>query len=430
MRTAHGKRAVIIGGGFAGLWAARRLAKDRNLDVILVDRNNYHTFPPLLYQVAAAELESESIAYPLRGIFRNFPNVSVVMAEVTGLDTGQKTVKTDQGDFLYDTLLIAAGSRTGFFGTPGAREHAFTLKTLEDAVCIRNHLLGCFERAAVHIAGGPAKGDPLLHVVVVGGGPTGVEYAGALSELFHTPLRRDFPEFPEQAASVTLLDAADGLLHGFPEPLRYYAQERLRQMDVRVLTGVLVTTVDKGGVTLQDGERINAATVVWSAGVRGNDLAGALGLPLGPGGRIQVMQTLEVEDFPGIFAAGDIALVKGQEHLPMVAPVAIQQGRHAGENMEACLKKIRRNPFSYHDKGTMATIGRKSAVAVLGKWRFRGFTAWVVWLSVHLAFLIGFRNRILVLLNWAWDYLFSERSVRLILPRTIPSLRKQEDGET
>ncbi len=418
MRDTTGKKArvAIIGAGFAGLWAARRLAKARGVDVVLIDRNNYHTFLPLLYQVAAAELEPEEIAYPLRGVFRGSPNVSIAMAEVRGLDPVRRVVLTEGPEIPYDHLILAPGSLTAFFGVAGAEEHAFTLKSLEDAVRLRNHLLACFERAA--LGGEYAQNPGLLTITVVGGGPTGVEYAGALAELIRGPLAKDFPELGHNKPRVLLLDSGDGVLHGFPEELRAYARERLQHMGVEVHSGQAVTEVAERSVTFADGNVLPTCTVVWTAGVRGHDVAASMGLPLGRSGRVDVLPSLQVAAYPEIHVAGDLSLPDGQNP-PMLAPNATQQGRHAAENILRILRGEAAQAFNYYDKGSMVTIGRQAAVVKLGKYSFSGFIAWVLWLFVHLAYLIGFRNRVFVLINWAWDYLFAERAVRLILPRTV-----------
>ena len=417
----QGKHKVaIIGAGFAGLWAARRLAKERDVEVTVIDRNNYHTFLPLLYQVAAAELEPEEIAYPLRGVFRNAPNVSAVMAEVRGIDPERRVVLTEGPEVPYDQLIVAAGSLTTFFGVPGAEEYSYTLKTLEDAVLLRNHLLTCFERAAM---GGEYADDPgLLTIVVVGGGPTGVEYAGALAELIRGPLAKDFPELGHKIPRVVLVDSDDGVLRGFPKKLREYARRRLEHMGVELQSDRAVKEVSARAVHLADGTVLPSCTVVWTAGVRGHDVAAAMGLPIGRSGRVEVLPSLQVAAHPEIHVAGDLALPEGQNP-PMLAPNATQQGRHAAENILRLLRGEAAQSFSYFDKGSMVTIGRQAAVVQFGKFNFSGFVAWVFWLFVHLAYLIGFRNRIFVLINWGWDYLLAERAVRLILPRTISATK-------
>ncbi len=397
-RGAGRPRVVIVGGGFGGLWAARRLARSGRVDVVLVDRNNYHTFLPLLYQVAAAEIEPEQIAYPLRGVFRKQQRVSVALADVRGVDAARRVLHTDGPDLPYDHLILAPGSLTSFFGVPGAAENAYTLKSLEDAVRLRNHILACFERAS--LTEDPDRRAALLTFTVVGGGPTGVEFAGALAELVRTPLARDFPELAGRTPPrIVLLEAADGLLTGFPEQLRTYARDRLALMGVEVRTKAGVAEVDPTSVRLGDGMRIATCTVAWTAGVR-----------------VPVLPTLQVDGHPEIHVVGDLSLPEGQNP-PMIAPNATQQGRHAAANVLRLLKGGRAKPFRYRDKGAMATIGRQAAVVRLGRFAFSGLWAWVLWLFVHLAYLIGFRNRLFVLVNWAWDYLFFERSVRLILPR-------------
>ena len=431
------QRIVIIGAGFGGLWAARRLAGMRMrtgpglwggkkpLDITLIDRNNYHTFLPLLYQVAAAELEPTQIAYPIRGVFRKRPTVKTVLAEVTGVDTAARIVKTDGLEYPYDYLILSPGSQTAFYGVPGAEKHAFTLKTLEDAVFLRNRLLSCFEMAA--LMSPEERPEGMLRTIVVGAGPTGVEYAGALAELLRAPVAKDFPELadPKLTAKkgrkdatpeVLLVDGSPLPLPGLPDELREYTMKRLEKMGVSLCFGSAVASVDAGGITLQNGESIRAGTVVWNAGIRGHHLGADMGLPIGRGGRVEVQPTLQVVSHPEIQVIGDIALPDGYAP-PPVAPAAIQQGEHAARNIERMIKGDAAESFTYRDKGTMVTIGRSAAVAKIGDYSFTGLPAWVLWLVVHLAFLIGFRNRIFVMITWAWDYFFSDKAVRVILPR-------------
>ncbi len=418
-------RVVIVGAGFAGLSAAKRLARIKELEILLLDCNNYHTFQPLLYQVAAAELDSEEIANPLRGLFRRYPRISLAMLEVLGADFEKRLLHTNGPDIEYDYLILSTGSVSNFFGIPGAEENTFPLKSLEEAVHLRNHILRCFEQAALSPETAP---DGLTHLVVVGGGPAGVEYAGALAELIRTPLSRDFSEMPPGFARVTLVDAVDEILVGFPPRLRAYAHKRLERMGVTVRTGAQVKEVRDNAVVLGDGTILPSKTVIWTAGVRGSDLAPALNLPLGRGGRVAVSPTLQLPEHPEIYVAGDLSLPEGM-NLPMVAPNAIQQGLCAAENILRHLRKEEPKPFAYHDKGSLATIGRNAAVARLGRFEFSGIIAWILWLGVHLTYLVGFHNRIMVLIDWAWDYLFFERSVRLILPRKSALkdiLRKEE----
>ncbi len=407
-------RVVIIGAGFGGLWAVRGLAQSA-LDVVLVERHNYHTFPALLYQVAAAELAPGDIAYPVRSILQSVPNARFVMGHVRRVDTERRVVETDALAISYDFLVLATGSETHFFGVPGALEHAFPLKTLSDAIALRNHTLGCFERA-VHEADVERR-QQLLTFTIVGGGPTAVEYAGALSELIHGPLAKDYPTLDVRKVRVLLVEAQDHLLPALPGTLGSYAMSRLRQMGVDVRVRSTVSRITPEMVYLQEGEPIATATAVWTAGVRAAPQAGAWGLPTVRGGRVQVLPTLQVPGHDEVYAVGDLAyLEEGNHALPMVAPVAIQQGVMAAKNITRQMSGLEPLPFQYRDRGTMATIGRNAAAAHVGNRAFTGFPAWLLWLGVHLFNLIGFRNRVLVLINWAWDYLLRERPVRLIVP--------------
>jgi NADH dehydrogenase len=411
-------RVVIVGAGFGGLWAARALAGG-DFDVRLVDRNNYHTFLPLLYQVGAAELEAEGIARPVRGVVRRWAGVRFVLAEARQIDVERRLLLTDGPLLPYDYLVVATGSVTHFFGVPGAAEHAFELKSLRQGVALRSHILGCFEEAA--LTPEAAARRRLLNFVIVGGGATGVEFAGALAELVQRPLRRDYPELDFGEVRVTLLEAGPSLLPYFPPRLSDYAAARLRRMGVEVRLAAPVAEVSADGALLPDGELIPSASVVWTAGVRGDPLAAALGLPVEKDGRVPVLPTLQVAGHPEIYVIGDLARAEeGGRPLPMVAPAATQEGTAASANIRRQHAGAPTLPFRYRDKGTMVTIGRHAAVAQIGRWSSTGLLAWWLWLAVHFAKLIGFRNRLLVLLNWAWDYLFFERAVRLIVPRLGP----------
>lgn len=407
-------RVVIVGGGFGGLWAARALAH-APAEVVLVDRNNYHTFLPLLYQVAAAELNPAEIAQPIRHLLRRAPNARFVMAEVMGIDFGCQVVETDGPSLSYDYLILAMGSRAHFFGVAGADAHAFPLKTMEQAIILRNHILCCFERASHEPA--PDRQRRQRTFTIVGGGPTGVEFAGALAELIHGPLLKDYPDLRQGETQVLLLEAADSLLPGLPERLRAYADRRLRRMGVQVQLQTTVREIAPESVRLSDGTLIPTETVVWTAGVRGEVPAQSWGLPTSPGGRVAVLPTLQLPTDSQVYVVGDLAHVEEEgRSLPMVAPVATQQGVMAAQNIERQMAGQEPRAFGYRDRGTMATIGRNAAVAHLAGRDFTGFIAWVIWLAVHLYQLIGFRNRLMVLISWAWDYLFYERAVRLILP--------------
>ncbi len=407
-------KVVIVGAGFAGLSAARRLARAR-ADVLILDRNNYHTFSPLLYQVAAAELEPEDIIYPVRSTLRGKKHLRLLMDEVTGVDSENRLVKTLNHAFPYDYLVLSLGSKSSYFGVEGASENTLQLKTLEDAIAIRNHILYRFERALCETD--PEKRKRMLTFAVIGGGPTGVEFTGALAELIRGPLSRDYPALDFKEVRLLLLEASDHLLPGLPEPLQLYAKDRLQKMGVDVRMGAMVTRITPGSVFLRGGTVIQLETVIWTAGVQAAPTAGMAVLPILPNGQVDVLPTLQVPGHPEIYVIGDLAHheEKGQP-VGMVATVAVQEGELAARNI---LRQIRAQapvPFHYQDLGTLAVIGRNAAaVHLLGR-NFTGFFAWLIWLSVHIYRLIGFRNRLLVLVNWAWDYLFFERGVRLIVP--------------
>ncbi|MDA1188855.1 MAG: NAD(P)/FAD-dependent oxidoreductase [Chloroflexi bacterium] len=406
-------RVVIVGAGFGGLWAARELA-GALVDVTLIDRHNYHTFFPLLYQVAAAELEPEDIAHPVRTILRGKKNVRFLMAEVTGVDLEAKVVKTSLGDEPYDYLVLATGSRPHFFGVKGAEEHALRLRALEEGVCIRNHILTRFEHAA---ALPPEQRAAELHFAIVGGGPTGVEFAGALAELVYGPLKKDFPSLDFGEVSITVIEASDGLLTMLVPKLRAYALRRLKRMGVDVRLKAAVESITADGVHLKDGEFIAARTVVWTAGVGGHPDLKTWGLPVVRGGRVAVKPTLQLSEHAEVYVVGDSAyLEQDGVPLPMVAPTATQQGVAAARNIRRQIAGEQPKPFRYRDLGTLAVIGRNSAAAEVFGRSFSGIVAWFIWLVYHLYALIGFRNRLVVLTSWAWDYLFLERVVRLVLP--------------
>jgi NADH dehydrogenase len=407
-------RVVVIGAGFAGLWAIQKL-RNEPVDLVLIDRNNYHTFLPLLYQVAASELGPTDIAYPVRSILRKARNMSFHLGAVRNVDLDARVVSTDSEVFPYDHLIVAMGATTHWFGVEGAAEHAFPLRTMEEAVPLRVHLLGRFEEAASEPD--PERRKRLLTFTVVGGGPTGVEFSGALAELIHGPLDRDFPNLDMSEVRIILLEAMDRVLQGMPDRLSTYARDRLERRGVEVRFGARVARVEPHAVVLAGGEVIESDSVVWTAGVRGAPGPEAWGLPMAPGARVRVGPTLEVPGRPGVWCAGDLAWFEHKgEALPGVAPVALQQGTLVAKNILARLRGAEPRAFVYRDPGMLAVIGRNAAVAHLGGRSFTGLPAWAVWLVVHVAKLIGFRNRILVLVNWAWNYVFFDRAARLILP--------------
>ncbi|MCM2359049.1 MAG: NAD(P)/FAD-dependent oxidoreductase [Geobacteraceae bacterium] len=406
------KRVVIVGVGFAGLRAARALA-GKGMEVLLFDRQNYHLFQPLLYQVATASLEQESIAYPIRALVRRWEGVSFRLAEVCGADFCKRRLFI-AGDVIdYDYLVLAAGSVTNFFGMESIERHAYDLKKLDHAVELRNQVLGSFERAARERD--PVRRRALLTFVIVGGGPTGVEFAGALAELARFVLTKDYPELGVTEPRILLVEATDRLLAALPVELQRYALEKLKRMGVEVLLSTRVSGAEPERVHLQDGSQIPAHTLFWSAGVCVAPLADVLAVPRAPGGRVPVEPDLTLAEHPEVFVVGDLAyLAQDGAALPMVASVAMQQGDYAGRAILARYLGKPLPPFRYRDKGAMATIGRSAAVATVYGRNFSGYLAWIVWLGLHLYYLIGFRNRLLVLLNWAYYYILYERQVRLI----------------
>lgn len=416
-------RVVIIGAGFGGLSLARQLRK-APVEVILVDKNNYHTFQPLLYQVATAGLEAEEIAHAVRGIFHKQSNFDFHLGEVTGIDWARKDVLMLDGSTLsFDYLVLAAGATTNFFGVDGAEMHGFGLKNLSEAVNLRSHVIALFEEAnrkSTPVASGTGSPDlSSLNIVVVGGGPTGVEMAGALCELFQKVLKKDFPNLPVEHAQVYLVEASPKLLNAYHPKLQPYAVEQLERRGVKVLLDTQVVRVTSDAVHLNNGETISTKTMIWAAGVRANPLAERLGLPTTRGGRVTVANDLSIPGFDQVYAVGDIAASKNAADQvdPQLAPVAMQGGQHVARQIMLHLAGKEPTAFQYKSRGIMATIGRNAAVSQLDIGiRNTGFIAWVMWLVLHLMQLVGFRNRLNVLLNWAWNYFTYDRSARLIMP--------------
>lgn len=412
-------RVVVVGAGFGGLTAAKGFRRSP-VDVTVLDANNFHTFQPLLYQVATAGLDADDVAYAVRGVFRRQRNVEVHMARVTGIDLDAKALTIDRAGVTdtvdYDSLVLAAGAISTTYGVPGVEEHAVPLKTLDDALRLRLKILERFEQAS---------SDPSLiqegklNVVVCGGGPTGVELAGATMELFTKVLAKDFPTLNVRAVRVVLVEAAPRLLGTFTEKSGERARRTLTRRGVEVRVGVGVDKIVEGAVHLADGSVIPAGTVAWTAGVRANPLAESMGLELTKGGRIVVNPDLSVPGHPDVFVVGDIAASParpdGDGLLPQVAQPAIQGGRHAARQIIRRLDGLATEPFRYHDKGSMATIGRSDAIAEFPNgWRLQGFIGWLAWLGLHLLYLIGFRNRANVLVNWAWNYITYDRGSRIV----------------
>jgi len=403
---------VIVGGGFGGLYAARALA-GRPVRVTLLDRRNHHLFQPLLYQVATAALNPSDIAVPLRSILRRSTNVTVLLANVERVDLTSRRVALDRGEIGYDALVLAAGASHSYFGHDEWEVLAPGLKTLEDALEIRRRVLLAYEAAERESDG--AEQQALLTFVVIGGGPTGVELAGALGEISRRTISRDFRVIDPTKARIVLLEGAPRILTTFPESLSLSAQDALRRIGVEVRTKAIVTRVTADAVWL-GGEQIRARTVLWAAGVAAAPLTRNLDAPLDRSGRVLVEPDLSIPGHPETFAIGDMCAFLHQTGAPLpgVAPVAIQQGRAVADNVLRRLRGEPTRPFRYRDKGSMATIGRAAAVAVVGRLKLSGLPAWLAWLLVHIVFLIGFRNRLLVLFEWAWAYLTWHRGARLI----------------
>jgi NADH dehydrogenase len=414
-------RVVIIGGGFGGLFAAKALAR-APVSVTVVDRRNHHVFQPLLYQVATAGLSPGDIASPIRWILRRQRNVTVLLGEARAIDVAGKRIDLDIGERAYDYLIVATGATHAYFSHDEWQEHAPGLKTLDDALLVRRRVLLAFERAEA--TADPAARRRWLTFVVVGGGPTGVELAGALGEIRRHALAHEFRSIDPESARVLLLEAGPGILTAFPEDLREHARRALGDLGVEVRTGAAVTKIEANAVWIGD-ERIAAGAILWAAGVAASPLGRSLGAPLDPAGRVRVRPDLTIPGRDEVYVIGDLAHCPGADGrpLPGVAPVAMQQARHAAMNILRTVQGLPRVPFAYRGLGNLATIGRHQAVADFGRVRFRGWSAWVLWLFVHILKLTGFRNRLVVLLQWAFAYLTYQRSIRLITgdPSSGPS---------
>jgi NADH:ubiquinone reductase (H+-translocating) len=410
---------VIVGGGFAGIACARRLAEHDDVHVTLIDRNNYHQFQPLLYQVATSQLASGDIAYSLRKLFDDHPNVDVKLAEIVSLDPGTRTAVTADGEsWRGDALVLAAGSLPNFFGTTGAERHALPLYSLDDAVALRSRVIGVFEDADRH----PELIDEgALNFVVVGGGPTGVELAGALSELIRDTMSAEYGDLAVAHAQVHLVDHGHALLAPFSDDAHQYVAKVLQRNGVRLHLSTSVTEVGPRHVSLSGDGAIKTACAVWGGGIRGPAVATAAELPLGRGGRVDVHPDLTVDDFPGVYAVGDMVNVPGPDGdvLPQLGSVAQQSGAWAADNILADLAGRQRKPFHYKDKGIMAMVGRGAAIAEVGRHRheLHGVVAFSTWLGVHAMLMTGVRNRVDAFVDWGWDY-FSKSRGPQVLDRT------------
>jgi NADH:ubiquinone reductase (H+-translocating) len=410
------KRVVIIGGGFAGVELAVKL-RHSNFQVVMIDRNNYHTFQPLLYQVATGGLEPGSIAYPLRKALRRAQNAIFRLANVEAVIPEENKIRTDSGLLKYDYLVIASGSTTNFFSFPAeVSGQMMSLKSIPEALDFRSFILQNFEQA--HYTDSDIEKEQLFHIAIVGGGPTGVEMAGALGEMKKSVLPKDYPELDFRKMQIHLFEAGPRLLAGMSEESSARALEYVRDFDVNVWLNTIVTGYSNDVLTLNDGNTLRTSTVMWSAGVKGNAIEGLPYDAYAPGGRIKVDEHNRVAGTQNIFAIGDVAAMLGDEFPkghPMVAPVAIQQAYQLAKNLLLEQQGKPMQPFRYVDKGSMATVGRNKAVVDIGKVRFGGLIAWFAWMFVHLITLVGFRNKLVVFVNWVYNYFTYDRTLRLII---------------
>ncbi len=412
-------RVIILGGGFGGLQAAKALA-DAPIDLHLIDANNYHLFQPLLYQVASAGLEPEQVAYPLRAILRKQRNLRFHLARVLAIDVENHRVQTDRETVTFDYLIVALGAQVRTYGIPGLDRFALPLKGLDDAIGIRNHILTAFEQASLE-QDSNTRAD-WLRFVIVGGGPTGVEMAGAFAELIQHVMQKDYPELNFEEVEIHLVESLGSLLSGFPRNLQDAAINTLKEKGVVVQLDTAVESYDGVEVHFKGGGSLRARSLIWAAGVKGQDVLKSMNENVSPDQRVIVAPSLQIPSDPCIYVIGDAAYLESDgEALPMMAPVAVQMADCVAANIKRQIAGQGVLPFQYRDPGRLATIGRNAAVADIRGFRFRGFLAWLVWLVVHLIQLVGFRNRIMVLINWAWEYFFYDRAVRLIIKHGVES---------
>jgi NADH dehydrogenase len=426
------KRVVIVGAGFGGLALAREIAKRDDLQVVLVDRNNYHQFQPLFYQVAMAGLEPSSISFPLRKVFQSKKNVHIRITEVQCVNPDRKSVTTDLGEITYDYLVIATGAITNYFGMKGIEERAIPMKTVSEALALRNRILQNFEDALSVSSADEREG--LMSVVVVGGGPTGVELSGTLAEMRSFILPKDYPELDFSGMQIHLLEGADKLLGAMSPESAAKSRKYLEDMGVIVHTGQVVIGFDGKYVTTKQGLSLRSDNLVWAAGIKASPLRGFNPDVIVRGGRIKVDQYNRVQGFDNIFALGDVAAMSEgpwENGHPQLAQPAIQQGKALARNVWRVLDGKKAVPFTYKDLGSMATVGRNRAVVDLPFWKFQGFFAWLTWMFVHLMSIVGVKNRVFTLINWVWSYVTYDQSLRLILkPKTIANIADKEEKNT
>ncbi|WP_281625709.1 NAD(P)/FAD-dependent oxidoreductase [Segatella salivae] len=410
------RRVVVVGGGLGGLKLVSSL-RDTDFQVVLVDKNNYNQFPPLIYQVASAGLEPSNISFPFRRLFQGWKNFFFRMAEVQHIDTEEKAIKTSIGTIHYDDLVLAAGATTNFFGNKNIEASALPMKSVSESMRLRNTILQNLERAETE--DNEARKQALMNIAIVGGGPSGVEIAGVLAEMKQTILPRDYPDLDTSCMHIYLINATPRLLGAMSERSSREAEKALKELGVKVMTNCMVTDYVDKELVLKDGQRISAETVIWVSGIKANNIDGIPTESIGHAGRILVDRFNRVKGLKDVYAIGDQCIVEGDEAYPyghpQLAQVAIQQAKTLAKNLIRQEKGETEQPFSYHNLGTMATIGRKKAVVEIGKLKFGGFFAWLLWLVVHLRSILGVKNKTIVFLNWMWSYMNYKQSLRLIL---------------
>ena len=410
------RRVVVVGGGLGGLKLVSSL-RDTDFQVVLVDKNNYNQFPPLIYQVASAGLEPSNISFPFRRLFQGWKNFFFRMAEVQHIDTEEKAIKTSIGTIHYDDLVLAAGATTNFFGNKNIEASALPMKSVSESMRLRNTILQNLERAETE--DNEARKQALMNIAIVGGGPSGVEIAGVLAEMKQTILPRDYPDLDTSCMHIYLINATPRLLGAMSEHSSREAEKALKELGVKVMTNCMVTDYVDKELVLKDGQRISAETVIWVSGIKANNIDGIPSESIGHAGRILVDRFNRVKGLKDVYAIGDQCIVEGDEAYPyghpQLAQVAIQQAKTLAKNLIRQEKGETEQPFSYHNLGTMATIGRKKAVVEIGKLKFGGFFAWLLWLIVHLRSILGVKNKTIVFLNWMWSYMNYKQSLRLIL---------------
>lgn len=423
-------KVIIVGGGFGGIQLAKRL-KDKEVQILMLDRHNYHTFQPLLYQVATGGLEADSIAFPLRKIFKGQTNLIFRNADVLSVDPISNTIETTIGQFDFDYLVLATGSNTNFFGSRELEHYTMPMKTIPEALNLRSLLLQNLEEALIE--SNPAKKSAYLNFVVVGGGPTGVELSGALSELKRHVLKKDYPELDISTVNIYLIEGSNVVLGPMSEQAQRGAKDFLGEMGVNVITGVTVVSYNGDMIKLSNDVDIPTKSVLWSAGVKGDFPDGIPSEKIVRGGRIRVDAFNRIDGYENIFAIGDVASMitdSTPNGHPGVAPVAMQQGKLLSKNLIRIINREEPEPFKYFDKGSMATVGRNRAVVDIGKIRFQGIFAWFVWMFVHLMSLVGFRNKLVVFVNWMWSYFSYDRGTRLIIrPFNRTSMREDTSNK-